>query len=46
MLENSKRDNRASWTDIVITVTGLVISFLSMVFVFDLLQNGIMMGLP
>jgi hypothetical protein len=46
MLEDSNRDNRASWTDILMTVTGLVILVLSMVFVFDLLQKGLMMVLP
>lgn len=37
--------SRISWTDTLMTVTGVVILVLFMMLVFDLLQKGIMMGL-
>jgi hypothetical protein len=42
MSENLKNDNRTSWTDTLMTVIGLVIFVLFVVFVFDLLQQGVM----
>jgi uncharacterized membrane protein len=46
MSENLKEDTRASWTDTLMMVTGLVIMVLFVVFVFELLQPGIMMVGP
>jgi hypothetical protein len=46
MSENLKDDNGASWTDTLMMVTGLVILVLFVVFVFDFLRPGLMMGLP
>jgi hypothetical protein len=46
MLENSKRENGASWTDTLMMVTGIVILVFFVVFVFDFLQKGIMTVLP
>jgi hypothetical protein len=42
MSENLKNDNRTSWTDTLMTVIGLVIFVLFVVFVFDFMQQGVM----
>ena len=44
MSESLKNDNRTSWTDTLMTVTGLVIFVLFVVYVFERMQQG-MMGL-
>jgi len=43
MSEILKEDNRPSWSDTLMLVAGLVILVLFVVFVFDILQHGIMM---
>ena len=42
MSENLKNNNRTSWTDTLMTVIGLVVVVLFVVFVFDLVQQGVM----
>ena len=46
MSEILKENNRASWTDTLMMVTGLVIFVLFVVFVSDLLRPVSMMGFP
>jgi hypothetical protein len=45
MSENFEKDTRASWTDTLMIVTGLVIFVLGVVFIFDFLRPGILLGL-
>jgi flagellar biogenesis protein FliO len=45
MSENLKNDNRTSWTDTLMTVIGLVVFVLFVVYVFERMQQG-MMVLP
>ena len=42
MSENLKNDNRTSWTDTLMTVIGLVVVVLFVVYVFERMQQGMM----